>query len=143
MVGCVNETEDWHLHSRGAVTFFAGYDVYMIGRTTSLVRSAARSKSGRPRPCRSLSLAVQATCAVTSTLATLARYAPHLATWGLAAFGLASPVSTPVLDTVWPLLEWLDALTIIGYFSVSVFSHGATARATGLRISCGQAGPAA
>jgi len=115
----------------------------MLGRTASLLGAAATS--GKRRPCRTL--AVQAACAATSSAATLARYGPL----GLAAMGLVAPA--PVLGTAgqpagqsawqsaWPLLEWVDALAIIGYFSVSVLAHGATARATGLRIRCGHAVP--
>lgn len=131
VVGCVNETEDWHLHSTGAMVYFIGYDAYMIGRTAILARMSVR---------RPISIGVQAACAATSAATTIARYGPRLY---LAASGLPlTPDSTPVLDTVWPFLEWLDALAIAGYFGVSVLSHGATARATGLRIRCGRAVPA-
>jgi len=137
MVGCVNETEDWHLHSRGAMIYFVGYDVYMIGRTASLARMSAAARSCERR----ISLVVQAACAATSALTTIARYAPRLY---LAASGLGTPASlTPVLDTVLPVLEWTDALAIACYFGVSVLSHGETARAAGLRIRCGRDGPPA
>ena len=134
MVGCVNETEDWHLHSLGAMIFFIGYDAYMIGRTGSLARMSAAARSCT----RPISFGVQAACAAASALTTILRYAPRLY---LAASGLATPdLLTYYGAVVWPVLEWADALAIAGYFGVSVLSHGATARATGLRICCGRDG---
>mmetsp|Transcript_15963 Transcript_15963/g.39516 ORF Transcript_15963/g.39516 Transcript_15963/m.39516 type:complete len:133 (-) Transcript_15963:99-497(-) len=131
----------------------------MVGRTARLLRISAAT-----RACEHpISLGVQAACAATSVLTTVARYVPRLylasglattaaaatasgltttaAATTAAASGLATldPL-TRVLDPVWPYLEWIDALAIAGYFGVSVLSHGATARATGLRICCGKRG---
>ena len=107
-MGCVNETEDFQLHSLGAMVYFVGYDAYMVGRTARLLRINAAT-----RACtHPISLGVQAACAATSVLTTIARYAPRLclASGLTATAAAATPLSglatldplTRVLDPVWP-----------------------------------------
>ena len=117
-MGCVNETEDFQLHSLGALVYFVGYDAYMVGRTARLLRISAAT-----RACtHPISLGVQAACAATSVLTTIARYAPRLClasglatTAATTASGLTAAATTAtasglatldpltrVLDPVWP-----------------------------------------
>ena len=105
-MGCVNETEDFQLHSLGALVYFVGYDAYMVGRTARLLRISAATRAC-PHP---ISLGVQAACAATSVLTTIARYAPRLClASGLTTTATAATASglttaaAAAAATVWPL----------------------------------------
>ena len=113
-MGCVNETEDFQLHSLGALVYFVGYDAYMVGRTARLLRINAAT-----RACtHPISLGVQAACAATSVLTTIARYAPRLclasgltATTAATASGLTATATAAATTATASGLATLDPLT--------------------------------
>ena len=142
-MGCVNETEDFQLHSLGALVYFVGYDAYMVGRTARLLRISAAARacqrtltrtrawyshpnpnpdpnpepnpnpnphSNQTRACQHpISLGVQAACAATSVLTTIARYAPRLClASGLTATAAATTATASGLATLDPLTRVLD-----------------------------------
>ena len=113
-MGCVNETEDFQLHSLGALVYFVGYDAYMVGRTARLLRISAATRAC-PHP---ISLGVQAACAATSVLTTIARYAPRLclasgltATTAATASGLTATATAAATTATASGLATLDPLT--------------------------------
>ena len=86
----------------------------MVGRTARLLRISAAA-----RPCKHpISLGVQAACAATSVLTTIARYAPRLClasgltiTAAATASGLTSTAAATTTATPLSGLATLDPLT--------------------------------
>lgn len=113
-MGCVNEDENLALHSFGAGLFFGGYDIYMICRTcrSTFVQSGSSVVQG-----------VLVLLTVSSCCLTVARF----------AMGIHPKLEAP-RDVFVPILEWLDALTIMMYAVISVFMHVGKIDYTGIAI---------
>ena len=119
-MGCVNETEDFQLHSLGALVYFVGYDAYMVGRTARLLRISAAA-----RACtHPISLGVQAACAATSVLTTIARYAPRLC--------LASGLTTTAAATASGLTTTAAATTATAATTTTIPATPTAANSPGL-----------
>lgn len=108
VVGCVNESEMLWLHLTGAVVFFGGFDIYMVLRSMRLSRHSRFTRN----MLRSMAFA--------STVLSAARL--HLHFQG-------------IISSLGAILEWANALVIIGYTAWSIFAHGDTAKSMVLRLS--------
>ena len=143
MVGCINESEDYPYHITGAAIFFGGYDVFMLLRAASLLSAAVSSaalSTAAPTPApnegasRALQLAYlipQLALALLSTLLTFLYFAPTGQRWLQHATRGVGGVD----DVVGPALEWTNALTIVSYLTLAVFSHKSLTHSMGFSIA--------
>ena len=133
-VGCVNEREDHTLHIAFASVFFVGYDAYMLLRSLKLFSAAPPSSAcvtlepvslRKPNPATS-SRVPQLALALISTALTYVRFTSRFsATSGGGAPG----------ELLLPILEWLDALSIVFYLTLAVLSHSKGSVAVGVCIA--------
>ena len=119
IVGVCNESENRALHFTGAGIFFGGYDLFMALRTLRYLFCSCSSRNKASR----WGQRGQALLATVSTVCTAVRCLPIDTVTSM--FRVAEP-HTVLL----PVLEWLDAIAIVGYMSVALLSYGqdATAR---------------
>ena len=107
VVGCVNEDEDFDVHTTAASIFFAGYDIYMLG-TIYLNQTADPSRERMRRLRRDAGLS-----------AVLCQ--------GLRlALPLLLPLGSPrgsLVRTLSAALEWTNAFLIITFFVADVRSR--------------------
>ena len=121
IVGCVNEKELHWLHFLGAGMFFGGYDLFMILRTLRLKSMVELQLKWK---------IVLALLCFMSCACTFLRYCPSGPACLTFMFSEAH-----IKGFLLPVIEWIDALTIILYMAASLFSYGkSTAQNIGLAI---------
>ena len=123
VVGCVNEKELHWLHFTAAGVFFVGYDVFMILRTCRTTSSAAFTVRSK---CM-----LGVLCVVSCCCTWFRCFDSGSAFLKMVGVGNDEHLTGYVL----PVIEWLDALTIVCYMSGALFAHGKkTAQNIGLAI---------
>ena len=107
VVGCVNEDEDFDVHTTAASIFFAGYDIYMLG-TIYLNQTADPSRERMRRLRRDAGLS--------AVLCQGLRLALPL---------LLPPESleSDMEKTIYAILEWTNAILIMLFFVADVRSR--------------------
>lgn len=128
VVGSVDESENLPVHSTAAIVAFGGYDCFMVLRTLRLL-SFTQAVQNKGEPDIEYTTAASLPCVlicVVSVLLTWLRYAPHgqMVVSMLGQNGLVAPI-----------LEWLDAVSILAYFMVSILAHKGLSDATGFCIT--------
>jgi uncharacterized membrane protein SirB2 len=132
IVGVCNESENIVLHLTGASIFFVGYDLFMVLRTMRSLLCSSGSGSNAASPWGQRG---QMLLAIVSTVCTVVRCLP------VDTVSSMLHVDRP-REILLPVLEWLDAIAIVGYMSVAVLSYGhdATARVGVAVVEISEAG---